>query len=156
MTGFEDAGEIQLAQAFSAVGPVVAIGKPGDRLRVPGAARSYVEGEDWQPEVERLMDRSRLVIFKVSISDGLLWEYKTALERVPPNRIVLVPPEDRDVWQDFIDATGHDTLPADLQTADMICLDTEGQGRRVWRTNTQLPWWEDRQLIQRLLFKSSF
>ena len=156
ITGLEDQEEIEIARAFQGVGPVVGIGKPGDRLRVPGAARRYIEGDDWRPEVERLMDRSRLIIIHASLSDGLIWEYKTALQRAAPNKVVIIPPGDSSEWQQFIDTTGHGALPSDTQNADMICLDTEGKPRLVWRTNREKSWWEDRQLIQRLLFKSSF
>ena len=53
--------EQELAEIVTRVGPVVAIGKPGEPLPELGAARLYVGDADWKAKVTDLMARSRLV-----------------------------------------------------------------------------------------------
>jgi hypothetical protein len=54
--------EEQLAGVLSEVGPVVAIGRPGEALPTLGAARTYTSDEHWQPEVRSLLSRCRLAV----------------------------------------------------------------------------------------------
>jgi hypothetical protein len=53
--------EEQLAKALREIGPVVAIGKPGERLPRLGANRIYVRDEDWQEQVLSWFARAALV-----------------------------------------------------------------------------------------------
>jgi hypothetical protein len=50
--------EEHLGWFFRERGPFVAIGKPGDRIITPGAARAYLGKEDWRVFVDELMVRS--------------------------------------------------------------------------------------------------
>jgi hypothetical protein len=43
--------EERMVRALGAIGSVVAIGRPGDHLPPPGAARIYLSNEAWQAEV---------------------------------------------------------------------------------------------------------
>jgi hypothetical protein len=58
------------------VGPVVAVGRPTDRLPRIGAMRLYIKEEDWKPVVKDLLRRCSLVIVRVGQSRGLLWEMR--------------------------------------------------------------------------------
>jgi hypothetical protein len=80
--------EQESAAALSAVGPVVAVGRPGEPLHELGAARLYVAHEAWQGEVRSLMGRATLVVVRVGSSPGVLWEIDQVLERVP-RRVVF-------------------------------------------------------------------
>ena len=47
---------------------VVAIGKPGEDLPTPGAARIYVSDEEWKEEVKRRMRAARLVVIRAGVA----------------------------------------------------------------------------------------
>ena len=54
-----------------------------------GAARLYVSDAKWRDEVDSLLARSRLVVLRVSVTDGSLWEVERAIKRVPPERLLF-------------------------------------------------------------------
>jgi hypothetical protein len=83
--------EEQLADVLGAIGPVVAIGRPGEELPELGAARLYAADADWQATVADLMERAGLVVLRAGDSPGLWWEVRAAA-RVPPERLVFVIP----------------------------------------------------------------
>lgn len=82
--------EEELASTLERVGPVAAIGKPGEPLPELGAARLYVGHDVWQAEVSALMRQAALVVVRVGASPGVLWEINQALEHLPRERLVLV------------------------------------------------------------------
>ena len=71
------------------VGPVVAIGKPGETLPELGAARMYIPESHWQQTVQELMNRAGLIVLRVGESSGVCWEIDKILETVPPEKIVF-------------------------------------------------------------------
>ncbi len=81
--------EQELAAILGRVGPLVAIGKPGEPLPELGAARLYVAHDRWQAKVIELMRRARLVVVRVGSSPGVLWEIERALDSLPRQRLVL-------------------------------------------------------------------
>lgn len=81
--------EEQCVAALQAVGPVVAIGKPGEPIPELGAARLYVGHDAWQAEVRQLMDRAALVVVRIGSSPGVLWEIEQVLSRLPRERLVF-------------------------------------------------------------------
>ena len=58
------------------LGPVVAIGKPGEAMSPLGAAREYVHGPGWQDRVRSLLGESSWVIAILGGGEGLKWEYE--------------------------------------------------------------------------------
>jgi hypothetical protein len=50
--------EEHLRDALSEIGPVIAIGNPSEAYPFLGAARLYIEGEEWQTTVLQLMSES--------------------------------------------------------------------------------------------------
>jgi len=83
------APEERMARILSRVGPLVAIGKPGEPLPELGAARLYVAHDQWQQKVTELMRRAALVVVRVGSSPGVLWEIEQALQQLPRQRLVL-------------------------------------------------------------------
>ena len=81
--------EQEIADILDAIGPVVAIGKPGEPLPELGAARLYVSDEQWQAKVRELMGSASLVVVRLGSSPGLLWEIEQALAHLPRQRLVL-------------------------------------------------------------------
>jgi len=65
--------------AASPVGPVVALGMPGEEAPPLGAARLYAENSEWQDKVRGLAQRSRAVIICVEEGHGVLWELQHLL-----------------------------------------------------------------------------
>ena len=81
--------EQEIAEFLARIGPVVAIGKPGEPLPELGAARLYVSDEQWQDKVLELMRQAALVVVRLGASPGLLWEIERSLERLPRRRLVF-------------------------------------------------------------------
>ena len=82
--------EQELAEIVNRVGPVVAIGKPGEPLPELGAARLYVGDADWKAKVTDMMARSRLLLIRTGSTPNLQWEVEQAMTRVPRRQILLV------------------------------------------------------------------
>ena len=78
-----------MADILGRVGPVVAIGKPGEPVPQLGAARLYVAHDVWQSRVIELMAIAGLVVVRVGSSPGVLWEIEQALAHVPRQRLVF-------------------------------------------------------------------
>ncbi|MFF4920038.1 transferase [Kitasatospora sp. NPDC001261] len=84
--------EEQFAAALGAVGPVIAVGRPGEPLPLLGAARFYLPLDDWQGTVRRLMDLSQLIVLRLGKGEGLRWEIGEARATQPPGKLVLLAP----------------------------------------------------------------
>ncbi|MFF7991497.1 transferase [Kitasatospora xanthocidica] len=84
--------EEQLATALGAIGPVIAVGRPGERLPHLGAARFYLPLDDWKPTVLRLMDLSQLIVLRLGQGDGLWWEVEQVRTTQPARKLVLLLP----------------------------------------------------------------
>ena len=82
--------EQELAFILQRVGPVVAIGKPGERLPELGAARVYVSHDSWQQTVLEMLERSSLVLARVGASPGVLWELDRVLSLTQRSKVVLL------------------------------------------------------------------
>lgn len=81
--------EENLVEALQGIGPVLAIGRPGELLPPLGARRLYVDHDAWQAKVAQLMSEARLVVLALGASEGLWWEIEQALTRVPPTRLLF-------------------------------------------------------------------
>ncbi len=82
--------EQELTYVLRRVGPVIAIGRPGEPLPELGAARLYVDHEHWQRTVRHLLQRAALVVVRVGASAGVQWEVENTLATVPRRRVVFV------------------------------------------------------------------
>jgi hypothetical protein len=117
--GTEETLEQLTAGTFSAVGPVIAIGRPGEKLPPLGAARLWVSNEEWKEQVEELLSRCRRVVMflgDIKGNDGLAWEVEKIFGLSAPEKIVLiVPPISEDAvqarWQKYRERS-HGRLPA--------------------------------------------
>ncbi|WP_410672903.1 hypothetical protein [Amycolatopsis sp. cmx-4-68] len=93
--------EEHLIASFRPLAPVIAVGSPRDRLPPVGARRLYLPRDDWQQPVRELMSRARLVVIAVDATPGTVWEFVEATRTVPPQRLVLAVPADREKYADF-------------------------------------------------------
>ncbi len=97
--------EEQLVMTLGRLGPVVAIGRPGEELPEVGAARFYVGDDAWQATVAELMAASRLVVLRAGTTPGLHWEMERAVGTLRPEQILFLVPAGQD---------GHDSWRASL------------------------------------------
>jgi hypothetical protein len=91
---------------LSALGPVIAVGKPHEGLSPLGAAREYIFGSGWQERVNAVLDECSWVVSVLGGTEGLMWEYQQIIRRGMAHRVVLViPPETPQVirrrWEKF-------------------------------------------------------
>lgn len=93
--------EEQLVRVMQDVGPLVAIGEPGELLPSLGATRLYVGTDDWQQVVQGLLARARLVMLRIGQSPGLYWEFENVVRRARPEQVVLLVPQDERVYEEF-------------------------------------------------------
>ena len=77
-----------LQRACQDVGPVIGIGRPGQRMPSAGIVTEYV-GDDWQDRVRELVAASQLVVMRAGTSEGLMWEITAVMELTPPDRLLL-------------------------------------------------------------------
>jgi TM2 domain-containing membrane protein YozV len=82
--------EQEMAFFMERIGPVVAIGKPGERLPELGAARLYVEDDEWRRVVGNFMNDAALVVIRAGETANLWWETEEALTRCSPERVMIV------------------------------------------------------------------
>jgi hypothetical protein len=68
-----------LVEEFSRFGPVVALGRPGQRSLPFGAARIYVQHDDWQAKVLELAERSAHIVLVADDGAGVAWEIEIML-----------------------------------------------------------------------------
>ncbi len=99
--------EENLCAALRRLGPVIAIGRPLERLPEVGAARLYVTDENWQAAVRFLIRQAVATVILVGRSPGVQWEVETALEETDLARMLFFIPyveEDRvhrSFWYDI-------------------------------------------------------
>ncbi len=93
-----------LCQGIGALGPVVAIGRPGEELPQLGAFRKYVPDDRWRDEVHHLVDTSTLVAMLVGHTRGLVWELGELSRKCDGSRVLLIIPPTADpqsLWEGF-------------------------------------------------------
>ncbi|WP_329343339.1 hypothetical protein OG866_42965 [Streptomyces sp. NBC_00663] len=89
--GIETREEL-FATVLGAFGPVVAVGRPDERLPPMGAVRLYFPSDAWQSAVAQLMEQSRLVVIRLGEGEQLWWEFDHAVRHVPPEKVLAVLP----------------------------------------------------------------
>jgi hypothetical protein len=82
--------EEQLADVLRPFGELVAIGRPGESLPTPGAARFYVSDEEWKSVVKRQMQAIRLVVIRAGSGENVLWELTQAVRTVEPQKLLIL------------------------------------------------------------------
>ena len=108
--------EEEIASVMSSIGPFIAIGKPGEKLPQLGAARTYLASnlnserlqkpqdtsyEDWQEAITHFMSAARLVVLRLGEGEGFWWEVQRACELVPPEKLLILIPDDWGLYDYF-------------------------------------------------------
>lgn len=89
---FSPSEEEQLALAMNEIGPFVAIGKPGEPAPQLGAARVYLEDQDWKRKVASWVSNAQLVLIRLGLTEGLSWELSHVTASTAPERLILLLP----------------------------------------------------------------
>ncbi|WP_328719324.1 hypothetical protein OHT52_07340 [Streptomyces sp. NBC_00247] len=84
--------EEHIADALKPIGPLVAVGAPGEFLPFAGAVRMYLPQDSWHEEVSQLIARARLVTLTLGSSKGTVWELSESIRILPPQRLILMLP----------------------------------------------------------------
>ena len=87
---FATTEEEQLADVLRPFGELVAIGRPGESLPTPGAARIYASDEEWKDVVKRQMQATRLVAIRAGIGENVLWKLTQAVRAVEPQKLLIL------------------------------------------------------------------
>jgi hypothetical protein len=82
--------EEQLRDVLRPFGDLVAIGRPGEKLPTPGAARLYVSDAQWQSVVSDQMRSAALVVIRAGHGEGLLWELNQAFANLDPTKLLIL------------------------------------------------------------------
>jgi hypothetical protein len=115
LPGRYETSERSLAKAVADLGPLVAIGKPGEMLRPFGAARLYVDHDNWQRVVAELVAASRLVVLRLGRTEGFWWELQYVVANCDPRKVVVYLPrnERRALYRSLCERAA-DLLPQPL------------------------------------------
>jgi hypothetical protein len=94
--------EERIEQAtMKALGPMVALGSPRDRMPRSGALRVYASDGEWQDVVRVFVSRAQAVFMMAGTTTALTWELGHLRETVEPSRVFIFtePPNTiRDRW----------------------------------------------------------
>ena len=125
--------EEALAERLSALGEMVAVGRPGEPLPPIGVPRIYRDDETWRAAVLDLMRRSRLTFLVYGASPGLRWEISSAIENVPAERLLFLF-QTRELWRDFRELAGTNVewlrrLPSTRADVHLLAFYPDGAPR---------------------------
>lgn len=90
-----------LSEALQQVGPVVGIGRPGEKLPQLGAARVYVSDDNWKQTVHGFLDHAGLAVLRLGKTPGFFWEVEQSATRMDPTRLILLVPLSRRKYEEF-------------------------------------------------------
>lgn len=101
------------------LGPVIAVGKPGENVSPLGAAREYVEEDQWRDCIRKYLDESAYVVSILGSTPGLQWEYEQIGARGKQDNVIVVfPPKPFEqlqrrweVFRTFFDRAASVDLP---------------------------------------------
>jgi hypothetical protein len=82
--------EEQLAEVLLPFGELIAIGRPGEGLPTPGAARIYTSDEEWKDVVKRQIQASQLVVIRAGAGENVFWELTQAVKFLNPQKLLIL------------------------------------------------------------------
>jgi hypothetical protein len=84
--------EQRLIAILESIGPVIALGRPGEMLPPLGAARMYLSHDSWQATVIELLRTCSAVVIQAAPSPSILWEIEQVTQHVTPERVLIALP----------------------------------------------------------------
>lgn len=91
--------EEAITAPLSEIGPVIAIGRPGEAISPLGAAREYISNDAWQNTVKQFIGEARLIVMvmgSLSANAGLAWELSCVRKYGVLRKLLLVIPPGED------------------------------------------------------------
>jgi hypothetical protein len=82
--------EEQLAEVLLPFGELIAIGRPGETLPIPGAARIYTSHKDWKDVVKRQIQAAQLVVIRAAVGENVFWELTQAVKILNPQKLLIL------------------------------------------------------------------
>lgn len=128
-----------LVDEFAQFGPVIALGKPGDKAPRFGAYRRFTDHDEWQDVIRDAARRARAIIVSTGDTPGLNWEYNLIRdEGYLDKTIFLFPPAkpDSERTKETVNLFAQaypdlDPTPL-LSDAALIAVPPERWGDRGW------------------------
>jgi hypothetical protein len=99
--------EEQLARAVAPFGRMVALGRPGDPLPEPGAARHFSSDEHWRAQVRAGLEKANLVLLAAGPGKSLQWEVSQVVACDDPTRLVLIVSRSAEQYETFRTSMGE-------------------------------------------------
>jgi hypothetical protein len=90
-----------LVEVLGQIGPVVGIGRPGEKLPQLGAARIYVDDDHWKQTVHDFLSHAGLVILRLGKTPGFFWEVEQSASKINPVRLILLVPLSHRKYDEF-------------------------------------------------------
>lgn len=84
--------EPKIGPVLRRVGPFIAVGKPGERLAPFGAARLYLDQNNWRDAVRFLVDHAAAIVLQPDMTPSTCWELEFVAHEVDPRRILMLVP----------------------------------------------------------------
>jgi hypothetical protein len=84
--------ELAVTSGLKTLGPVIAIGEPGEAVPDVGAARGYLAGDKWQDAVTSWMKNARMIVMLASATRGVRWELKRIVDHKHVLKLVILFP----------------------------------------------------------------
>jgi hypothetical protein len=82
--------EEQLAEVLQPFGELIAIGRPGESLPTPGAARIYTSDEEWKDVVKHQIQAAQLVVIRAAAGENVFWELTQAVKILNPQKLLIL------------------------------------------------------------------
>jgi hypothetical protein len=81
--------EGRIAKKLRAVGPVIAVGKPGEEPPPYGPIILYFDDSEWEQKVEKLISISQFVVVQAGAATGLELEMRMAKKQLRPEQLIF-------------------------------------------------------------------
>jgi len=81
--------EESLVKPLQKIGPMLSIGRPGNKLPMLGGARLFVDDQNWQQAVDHLRRHASAVVLMIGRTEGLWWEIESSVREVAPEKLLF-------------------------------------------------------------------
>lgn len=116
------------AQYLSEFGPYIAIGRPGESFESMdlGAAKLYVNDEDWQKTIIELIESANVVVLEAGESAGLSWEISQLVSKANPQKVLMILPRHQSKYDEFCllaEEFFPESFPEDLPVSRLLMFE---------------------------------
>jgi hypothetical protein len=139
--------EESIADQFRPFGPLVAIGKPGEKLPELGASRTYYSDSEWRAAALDLMQQALVIVVIAGVSPGLRWELEAIAHAGHHAKLIVLMPEPHRqrrwdiLTEELRNVPGFDGLPREVPRGLLCMHAASGAGctllsaRQSWKSD---------------------